>query len=138
MDEANLVWWLRATKPGKAVLREVLPFLPRDLLAEVLEQNRTTYVLVKAYGDGWIEVYGPRHVRVRIIELPATENAGQERLLEEWVSVNLNVPYAEIDYPSSRRAVGFVPPWLGFGEYVTKLVDAELGKLLIEGCNAKG
>ena len=134
MDEANLAMWLRTTRPGAAMLREVLPYLPAELVAEVMERNRTTYVLVKAYGDGWIEVYAERGVRAKVVELPAPETAEQERLLEDWSNVNLSLPFRAIDYPSNKRAGGYVPPFLGFSEFVDGIVERRLNLSFIEGC----
>lgn len=139
-----LVGWLTTTKWGANAIREALysrngerfyaEFVERELCLMELPA-RPTYVLVRAFGDGWIEVYGERHVRAKIIELPATENAAQEKLLDDWVSVNIKLPYQEIDFPSCKRAAAFVPPFLGFGEFVTGLVDRDTALAFLKGCS---
>jgi hypothetical protein len=137
-DDEHLAKWLLNAKAGLTVLRDVLPDLPETLVREVLSRNRTTYVLVRAYGDGWIEVYGEKHVRAKVIGLPATETADQERLLDEWVPLNLSLPYQQIDYPSNRRACAYVPPYLGFGEFTNGLLERGVEMGCVKGCNEIG
>jgi hypothetical protein len=137
-DDEHLEKWLLNAKAGLAVLRDVLPDLPETLVREVLSRNRTTYVLVRAYGDGWIEVYGEKHVRAKVIALPATETAEQERLLDDWVPLNVSLPYQQIDYPSNRRACEYVPPYLGFGEFVGGLQERGVAMAYVKGCNEIG
>lgn len=139
----SLTRWLVTTKWGAEVMRDALysrngerfyaEFVERELCLIDLPA-RPTYVLVRAFGDGWIEVYGERHVRAKIIELPATEIADQEKALDDWVGVNVKLPYQAIDYPSCKRAAAFVPPFLGFGEFVMGLVDRDDAMLFLEAC----
>ena len=134
-DDEHLGQWLLNTRTGLTVLREALPYLPQNLVDEVIQRNRTTYVLVRAYGDGWIEVYGAKHVRAKVIGLPATECGEQERLIDEWVGLNVSLPYQQIDYPSNRRACAHVPPYLGFGEFVGGLAERGVAMAFVDGCN---
>lgn len=142
-DLEHLTRWLVSTKWGQGVMRDAIQSQHcSELVREMVERELATseakpvpaYVLVRAYGDGWIEVYGPKHVRARVVELPATESAEQEKLIDDWVSLNVRLPYQQIDHPSNRRATGYVPPYLGFGEFVNGLVDRDVATACIEGC----
>lgn len=66
-DLEHLTRWLVTTKWGQGVLRDAIQSkqcseLVREAVERELETTDAkpvpTYVLVKAYGDGWIEVYG--------------------------------------------------------------------------------
>lgn len=129
-----LVGWLTTTKWGADAMREAMysrngarfydEFVQRELAMGELPPQ-PTYVLVKAFGDGWIEVYGERHVRAKVIELPAMGTVGQDAMIEEWCALNLKLPYQQIDYPSSRRAIAKVKPLMGFGEYMRGIRQTE-------------
>lgn len=140
-DLEHLTRWLVTTKWGQAVLRDALHSQQcAELVMEFAERDTDakpvpTYVLVKAFGDGWIEVYGERHVRANVIELPATDDPEQEKLIDDWVGLNLKLPYQRIDYPSSRRAAGHVTPLFGFGEYVRGLERRDFEQLAIRALN---
>ena len=127
------MWWLQTTRKGRQILREVLPYFPDDLTAEVLERNRTTYVLVKAWGDGWIEVFGERHVRAQVVGMPATDDLESERMAEEWVDLTLKPHYGAVNYPSWKRATEYIPPYWSFKEFVESAWWRENGPKMIRG-----
>lgn len=120
-DLEHLTRWLVTTKWGAEVMRDALysangarfyeEFVERELSVMELPA-RPTYVLVKAFSDGWIEVYGERHVRAKVIQLPYAESAEEEMKLEEYVELCLKLPFKEIHYPSSKRAqLQTIPYW---------------------------
>lgn len=143
----GLVGWLTTTKWGAEAIREALysrngerfyaEFVEREL-CEIELPPQPTYVLVKAFGDGWIEVYGERHVRAKVIELPARRSADADKLIEEWVGLNLKLPYQQIDYPSCKRASGYVPPLMELGEYLRAIRLREFELELVNSLTRAG
>ena len=104
--ELDLLNYLTGTAPGKGLLREALVGSP-EIIQEVLEYNRTTYVLVKVWRDGLVEVMAPRHARAKIVFLGRSVTAPEHELaLERHLDSLLPHPYQEVHYPSNKRAIG--------------------------------
>lgn len=104
--EQDLLHYLTSTPRGRGVLREAVVGTP-EIIQEVLEYNKTTYVLVKAYRDGLVEVYGPRHCRAKIAFLGRSITfPGHELAVERQLDGRLPAPYREVHYPSNKRAIG--------------------------------
>lgn len=51
------------------------------------------HVLVKVHADGYIEVFGPRHVRARVVYVPACQSQLQERIMEAQIDAKLPRQY---------------------------------------------
>lgn len=136
----GLTKWLIQTRFGAEVMRDVLhtrggerfygEFIDRELSC------RPTYVLVKAFADGWVEVYGERHVRVNVLGLPCVETAGEEIELERWVDLSLKLPYQAVNYPSNKRASLQVTPYWSVSEFCQSESKRTLELSVIEGINA--
>lgn len=140
-DLEHLTRWLVTTKWGAAVMREALysqngsrfyeEFVERELSVMELPA-KPTYVLVKAFSDGWIEVYGEKHVRAKVIELPHAESAEAEIRLEEYVELCLKLPFKEIHFPSSKRAQVQITPYWSPSEYLETELRREFEQLVIK------
>lgn len=129
----GLVKWLTTTKFGQDAIREAI-YSPagQKLLAELLEREQTTHVLVKAWGDGMVEVFAERHVRVKVVGMPATDDPKEEVLAEEWLDVSLKPCFAGVNYPSWKRGGEYVPPYWSFREFVESAWWRENGPLLLD------
>jgi len=105
-SESDLLHYLTTSPRGKGILREACT--EKWITDEILEYNRTTHILVKAYRDGWIEVYGPKTTRARIVFLGRTTTFPEyEVTLERHLDSLLPTPYREVHYPGNRRAIGY-------------------------------
>lgn len=103
--DQDLLDYLVGNAHGRCVLREAVS-CSRQIIDEVLEYNRTTYVLVKCYRDGLVEVYGPRSCRAKVVFLGRSVTfPDMEIAVEREVHESLAAPYKEIDYPSNKRAI---------------------------------
>lgn len=104
--DQDLLDYLVGNAQGRCILREAVS-CSRQIIDEVLEYNRTTYVLVKCYRDGLVEVYGPKSCRARIVFLGRSVTFPEmEMAVEAEVSSKLASPYQEINYPGNKRAIG--------------------------------
>ena len=65
-------------------------------------------VLVVVNGDGWVQVYGQKHVDVRIVIAPYTTTPEGERLAEEYVELTLSQRYRDLYWPGMIRAADMV------------------------------
>lgn len=63
------------------------------------------HCLVKVHADGFIEVFGPRHLRARIVWVPQGAGPSDELLLEELVDRQL--PYRYHFSPVDKRQTAF-------------------------------
>lgn len=117
----HLTRWLLTTKWGADVMREVLyspdgsrfyeEHVAREIavLPDWAVRPEPSYVVVELHGDGYVQVYGPRHVRARIVQRPVTniqDRARAASLIDEWIALNMPIPYRDIYFPSSCRASG--------------------------------
>ena len=76
------------------------------LKAAAAEQGPREPVLIVAHGDGWLDVYGAKHVDVHIVMQPWTGSIDGEILAEEWVAEN--IPWRYRPLLMSRRQTGMV------------------------------
>lgn len=67
MNPTVVVDWLLRSERGREALKEALLFLPKELEVQFLERYRPAYVLVKAYRDGGVEVFGEKFVRPKVL-----------------------------------------------------------------------
>ena len=106
----ELVRWLLNNEAGQDVLR-VANWVQNKRHQEYGEWlvPRTQYALVKAYDDGWLEVYGPRNLQVKVLTLPALNDPQMEIAQEAELDKDLPLPYAKIHYPSAKRATEMIP-----------------------------
>ena len=79
-------------------------------------------VLVELHADGWVEVYAPKHVDVRIVQRldVGDEDAWDAHLQDAIIDINLPKRYREIHVPNLSRAAGQVKK---------RTVDDELRRL---------
>lgn len=64
------------------------------------------HVLVKVHADGYVEVLGPRHVRARVVHVPACQSILEERLMERMIDESL--PHQYHFAGGELRATGYV------------------------------
>lgn len=119
-DFESLKRWLLTTKWGAEVMRDVLAskggarfydeFVQRELamLDDADLPSRPAYVVVELAHDGWVQVYGERNVRARVVQRPgATEGSVRmANLVDEWIWLSLPGPFREVYYPSAIRMTG--------------------------------
>lgn len=124
--------WLVSTKTGRAALRDAVYASPE--IQDDLNDRQTppAYVLVKAWGDGWIEVFAEKHVRVQIIGLPATDDQEMERLADELASLSLKPPFVAVNWPSWKRATEYIAPYWSVREFIESNWWKENGKKLLD------
>lgn len=124
--------WLVTTKTGRAALRDAV-YSPqgRVLLGELIEREQPTYVLVKAWGDGMVEVFAERHVRVHVVGMPATDDPNEEILAEGWLDVSLKPCFQSVNYPTAKRGGEYVTPYLSFRDFVESAWWRENGMKLL-------
>jgi hypothetical protein len=104
--ENDLLNYLVNTKHGKGVMREAIS-ISQEITEWTLAVNKTTYTLVKAYRDGLVEVYGPKHSRAKIAFLGRSSTFPEHEVqLEQHLDSILPQPYREIHYPNNLRASG--------------------------------
>lgn len=61
-------------------------------------------VLIVACSDGWIEVYGQKHVDVLLINKPHATTAEAGCLAEQGIDLKLPRRFREVFWPSMKRA----------------------------------
>ena len=112
--------WLLTTKWGADVLREVLAskdgsrfyaeFVQRELATMPDDElpTRPTYVVVELAHDGFVKVYGERHVRAKVVQRPGASGSTvrMANLVDEWVELELPRAYRSVYYPTAVRATG--------------------------------
>jgi hypothetical protein len=87
-SDSDLIHFLATTTHGENVLGAVAA-LGRRLHLE------STYILVKAYSDGLVEVYGPEWVRARVVLLGRSVTYPEHEIaLEKAVEATLPQPYS--------------------------------------------
>jgi hypothetical protein len=120
-DEAELAQWLQTTTQGRGIVQECLA-----------SGRLWSRVLVKAYADGWIEVYGDHRTLVHIISLPNST----QRLAEVEAYADNKTPYQyrTVNYPSYIRASEKIDYGQGYHQFMAKQKDAQLDLAFIEGC----
>lgn len=124
--------WLVSTKTGRAALRDAV-YSSAEIQNDLNDrQIQPAYVLVKAWGDGRIEVFAERHVRVQIVGLPATDDQETERLAEEWVDFNLKPNFAAVNWPSWKRATEYIPPYWSVREFIESTWWKEHGQKMLK------
>lgn len=87
--------------------------------------RKAAHVLVKLFSDGRVEVYGPRNVIVKVVELPGETTTEQDLLLEEWVEADLPQHYRDVHWPGSLRGGGVVRPFRSFWSFVRRWAWSE-------------
>lgn len=89
------------------------------------------HVLVKVHADGYVEVYGPRHVRARIVYVPVCQSRLQERLMEFQIDRDLPQPYhfggGELRQNGYVRGLG-----VAYDEYQEQLGLVALDRELVQ------
>jgi len=143
----GLTKWLVTTKWGAEVMRDALyslggerfyqEFVERELCLQD-PPPRPTYVLVVAHGDGFIEVFGERHVRAKVVWLPVARNVAQEMLLEQWVEVEVKQPYREVYFPSSKRTSENTIPLMDFRAFVELQQELEMERTMFNAVTKMG
>ena len=105
----NLLSFLTTSRYGKMLLREaVFGGQAEWLVNELLDQNRASYVLVKAYHDGYVEVYGEKDVYAKIVLLGRSVTFPEhEVLLEKAVDGTLSPGHRSVHFPGMKRASAF-------------------------------
>lgn len=64
-----------------------------------------TQCVVVLNGNGWVECYGPKHLRVEMVTLPQfAKSAKIEVLAQEYVEACLSLPAKSVYYPSNLIA----------------------------------
>lgn len=126
--------WLVSTKTGQTALRDaVYSQNGGAILNELVDRAQPpTYVLVKAWGDGMVEVFAERHVRVQVVGMPATDDPQEEILAEQWLDVSLKPCFQSVNYPSWKRGGEYITPYLSFHDFVSSVWWRENGPKLIQ------
>lgn len=69
-----------------------------------------TRVLVTIDEEGYVQVYGEKHVKARIVRVPAAKTPTGQRTAEEIVYAQLPYPYKDLYLPGKVRAAGISSP----------------------------
>lgn len=102
--EEHLVQYLTKHPQGRSLVRETV-LLEDWAIQDVLDSHKASYVLVKAFRDGLVEVYCKRHVRPRIAFLGRSVTFPEHELLaERELDRSLPEPYRLIHLPGYMRA----------------------------------
>lgn len=110
-DEDALLAFLISSPEGHCLLREAAYAQPW-LVQEMLERHKVSHVLVKAYRDGLVEVYGPRHVRAKIVLLGRSVTfPGHEMEREQEVDETVGENYRRYNWPKYKRAAALRGLW---------------------------
>ena len=67
-------------------------------------------ILVLLYHDGFVEVYGDKHIDCRIVNVPVTGLAAGEILAEQFVELTIPRCYRDIYFPTAKRATELLRP----------------------------
>lgn len=101
----TLAVWLATTPQGRAIVREVL-LGNEDMTEEMRERALPTYCVVEYLASGpTVIVYGPRHLRAKVVEQPLTMNTEQELTAERQVEDGLPLNHKDVYWPSMKRVV---------------------------------
>jgi hypothetical protein len=108
-SEETLLEWLTQNPKGRAVVMEAL--LMNSQFVELLrERHLPTHCVVEYLASGpTINVYGPRSLRVRVVEQPLCSTSEEEIRAEADVMKGLPHPFLEQYWPANKRAVAC--PW---------------------------
>ena len=109
----HLTRWLVETKWGAEVIRDVLYSRKGErFYGELIERlpddklpARPTYAVVQLSADGFVEVFGPRHLRVQIVQRPLAGGnlAEAATAIDGWIWHELRWPFREVYYPSNLK-----------------------------------
>lgn len=88
-------------------------------------------VLVLLHGDGFVEVYGERNLRVKIMRVPFTASKAGERLADQVVDQLLPAELRELHFPGKLRAASDNRPLLA-----SELVDGQQYLQLLQGLDS--
>lgn len=137
-NEDDLLHWLQTTNQGRGLLREALFSAQagsdaRTVVSDIVKSERSHRVLIKAFSDGWLEVYGERHTQVYIIELPdSTQQLGK---VEQYTESKLPWLYRELHAPGYLRETAKIKVGVGYHQFTRQRSETALDLALIEGCN---
>jgi hypothetical protein len=67
-------------------------------------------ILVLLYSDGFVEVYGEKHIDARIVNVPVASTPAGEILAEEYVELTIPRCYRDIYFPTAKRATELLRP----------------------------
>lgn len=103
---SDLLAFLTGHRYGRMILREaVFGGESEWLVNELLDQNRASYVLVKAYRDGLVEVYGERDVYAEIKLLGRSVTFPEHEIAQEKsVDRTLSPGHKSVHFPGMKRA----------------------------------
>lgn len=107
-NEDDLLHYLTTSRPGCQILRAAVSGSSgRWLVEEILQHSRSVHVLVKAYRDDYVEVYGEPGVCAKIVFLGRSVTVPEhEQAREHCVDESLPWPYREINWPNCLVANG--------------------------------
>lgn len=71
-------------------------------------KETTCNILIIATSDGFITVFGPRHVHVQFINRPHVSTAGDGLIVDNLIDNVLPQPYKSIHFPGCVIATGIV------------------------------
>lgn len=110
-SEEALLAYLLTSSEGRGLLREAA-YAQDWLIKELLERHKATYVLVKVYRDGLVEVYGPNHIRAKIALLGRSETFPEYEIeREREMDDQLPERYQCYNFPKYRRAAALRGLW---------------------------
>lgn len=78
--------------------------------SQILATEAKATVIVEIHSDGFIRVYGDRHIQAKIINRPLAKTAAAGRLVDELIDSILPQRFADVYFPGNVRATGLVKP----------------------------
>ena len=65
-------------------------------------------LLILGHGDGWLEVFGPKHVDIKFMNVPFVPTIEGEKAAERFIENSLPIRYREIYWPENRQFAGML------------------------------
>ena len=65
-----------------------------------------THAVVELWADGMVKVFGPKHLRVKIVNRPHADSGRAEALVDTLVEESLPHSYRQVYWPSYSRGSG--------------------------------
>ena len=136
----SLTRWLLTTKWGAEVMRDVLhsPGGSR-YYAEFVERElavKRSRVVVELAGDGFVRVYGERHVDVRIVQRPIVTGDLKRwaNLVDEFNALSMPLPFRDVYWPNCVRATHCYRS-LTAQDVIQAEVNRQMETAVVEACN---